>query len=66
MLFRDDPAFEIKCTSFSKESVGVKLTNFTKEMTREFVKSFFKQDTSDELFKMLWEKSEGNPLFLNR
>jgi len=66
MLFRDDPAFEIKCTSFSKESVGVKLTNFTKEMTREFVKSFFKQDTSDELFKMLWEKSEGNPLFLEQ
>lgn len=66
MLFRDDPSVEAKLASLCPEALSIKLTNFTRDMTKEFVKSFFKQETSEELLGMLWEKSEGNPLFLEQ
>ncbi len=44
----------------------INLTNFSYEGVKEFIKAFFNKKPSESLLKLLWDKSEGNPLFLEQ
>ncbi|MCK4524438.1 AAA family ATPase, partial [candidate division WOR-3 bacterium] len=44
----------------------INLTNFSYNGVNEFIKAFFSKKPSKSLLKLLWDKSEGNPLFLEQ
>lgn len=65
-LFREENEITKKLLSLHMNSIRMSVNSFTFEGVREFTTVFFKKDVSDDLIKKLWDKSEGNPLFLEQ
>ncbi|HAV92986.1 TPA: hypothetical protein DCW38_07410 [candidate division WOR-3 bacterium] len=65
-LFREESKTTKKIDSIEIDKITVKLNNFQETNAKKFVEHFFKKSVSDELVSVLWQKSEGNPLFLEQ
>lgn len=46
--------------------ISIPLNNFNFKGVKLFITAFFEKKPSDTLLQLLWEKSEGNPLFLEQ
>lgn len=65
-LYREENDNIRRLKKLGCELIVTKLENFTFENVRTFLQNFFKTDVSKELLNTLWQKSEGNPLFLEQ
>lgn len=65
-LFREENEITAKLKALPAEKTDMSITSFTYDGVRDFTRTFFKREVSDDLIEKLWEKSEGNPLFLEQ
>ncbi len=65
-LYREENENIKKLKNLNCDSILLKLDNFNFENVKSFLEKFFKSEISKELLNILWQKSEGNPLFLEQ
>ncbi|MEO0234948.1 MAG: tetratricopeptide repeat protein [candidate division WOR-3 bacterium] len=65
-LYREENENIRRLKKLGFESIVIKLENFNFENVKTFLQNFFKSEISKELLNTLWQKSEGNPLFLEQ
>ncbi len=60
----DGSKFELELENVAQKDIV--LENFGKTSTKEFIKEILERTISEDTFEFVWEKSEGNPFFIEQ